>query len=115
MNSKLKYIENWPELAREAKWSAAALAKLCNVSARTLHRHFVKRIGKNTKTWLAEQRQRQAIELLREGSSVKEASIFLGYKQQTNFARRYKYETGSCPSQINSDSSLRPPKLSASD
>ena|ERR1035437_48829 len=98
MNTKLKFIENWPELAREAKWSASALAKLCGVSVRTLHRQWVKQTGKNTKEWLAEQRQRNAHELLCEGSSIKETASSLGYKQPTNFTRKYKNHWGVCPS-----------------
>jgi len=102
--SRLKDIQNWPELARQAKWSAAALAKKCGVSVRTLHRHFLKNMGKNTKTWLAEQRQHNALELLCDGSSIKETAACLGYKQQTNFTRQYKCKTGACPS-------LQPPPL----
>lgn len=98
MNSKLKHIQNWPELACEAKWSAAALAKKCGVSVRTLHRHFLKQMGKNTKAWLAGQRQRKGNELLRNGSSIKETASCLGYKQPTNFARQYKDHWGICPS-----------------
>jgi transcriptional regulator GlxA family with amidase domain len=99
MNTKLNHIQNWPELAREAKWSASVLAKQCGVAVRTLHRHFLKVMDKNTKTWLAEQRQRHAHELLRDGSSVKETASCLGYKQPTNFTRNYKSHWGICPSQ----------------
>lgn len=67
MNARLHHIQNWLELARETNWSAAALAKKCGVSVRTLHRHFLKQMGKNTKTWLAEHRQRHALELLHDG------------------------------------------------
>jgi AraC-like DNA-binding protein len=99
MNTRLHHIQNWPEFAREANWSVAALAKKCGVSVRTLHRHFLKQMGKNTKSWLAEQRQHQAIELLHEGSSIKETAACLGYKQPTNFTRKYKNHWGICPSQ----------------
>ena len=98
VNTKLNHIQNWPELAREVKWSALALAKKCGVSVRTLHRHFLQHMGKNTKTWLAEQRQHNALELLCDGSSIKETAACLGYKQQTNFTRQYKCQTGVCPS-----------------
>ncbi|HXI70049.1 MAG TPA: helix-turn-helix domain-containing protein [Verrucomicrobiae bacterium] len=96
--TKLKHIHNWPELAREAKWSASALSKQCGVSVRTLHRHWVKHMGKNTKTWLAEKRQRNAIILLCDGYSIKETASCLGYKQPNNFSRQYKSQTGICPS-----------------
>ena len=97
-NSRLKYIENWSELAREAKWSASAMAKKCGVSVRTLHRHWLKQTGKNTKAWLAEQRQRNALELLSKGCSVKETSACLAYMQPNNFSRQFKKQTGICPS-----------------
>lgn len=100
---RLKHIQNWPELAREVKWSASALAKKCGVSVRTLHRYFIKHMKKNTKAWLADQRQENAFELLSVGSSsIKETADCLGYKQQTNFTRQYKSQTGICPS-------LKPP------
>jgi len=99
MNTRLNHIRNWPELAREANWSAAALAKMCGVSVRTLHRFFLMKEGKNTKIWMAKQRQRHAIELLGVGSSVKETAFLLGYKQSANFARNFKKHFGVCPSQ----------------
>jgi transcriptional regulator GlxA family with amidase domain len=98
MNSRLHQIQNWAELARQANWSVAALAKKCGVTVRTLHRHFHDKLGRNTKGWLAEQRQRQALELLCLGSSVKETASSLGYKQPTNFTREYKKYWGFCPS-----------------
>jgi transcriptional regulator GlxA family with amidase domain len=105
MNTRLNHIQNWPELARQAKWSAAALAKKCGVSVRTLHRFFLEQMGKNSKNWLAEQRQRQAFELLRDGSSIKETAYCLGYRQSTNFSRGYKNHWGIRPS-------LQSPKVS---
>ena len=98
MNTRLNHIQNWLELAQQANWSAAVLAKKCGVSVRTLHRHFLKQMGKNTKSWLAEQRQCHALELLRDGSSIKETSSCLGYKQPSNFTRKYKHHWGICPS-----------------
>ncbi len=97
-NFRLKHIQNWPELARETKWSASALAKKCGVSVRTLHRHFLQHMGKNTKDWLAEQREHDALELLCDGSSIKETAACLGYKQPNNFTRHYKSRTGISPS-----------------
>jgi AraC-like DNA-binding protein len=99
MNLKLNRINNWLELARKAEWSVASLAKLCGVSRDTLCRHFRKQTGKPTHVWLSEQRQQQAIVLLRDGHSVKETAFHLGYKQQTNFTRKFKISWGACPSQ----------------
>jgi AraC family transcriptional activator FtrA len=99
MNLKLDQIKNWPERAREARWSASALAKQCGVTVRTLHRHFVKQMGKNPKAWLAEQRNHNAIELLCDGSSVKETASCLSYTHPSNFARQFKWQTGYSPSE----------------
>lgn len=98
MNTSLQQIQNWPELARQANWSVDTLAKKCGISVRTLHRHFLKKVGKNTKTWLAEQRQLHALELLHDGASIKETAFVLGYQHPTNFTRKYKIHWGICPS-----------------
>jgi AraC-like DNA-binding protein len=98
MSSYLDRIQNWPELARQANWSATSLAKLCGVSTETVRRHFLAKIGKSTRQWLVEERQRKGVALLRNGSSIKETAVRLGYKQQTNFTRKFKEYWGVCPS-----------------
>jgi transcriptional regulator GlxA family with amidase domain len=98
VHTNLKYIQDWPERARQAQWSVTVLAQQCGVSADTLRRHFLKQMGKSPGTWLTEQRQKRAVELLRDGSSIKETSAYLGYKHQTNFTRKYKEYWGACPS-----------------
>ena len=97
MNTHLHHIQNWPGLARQAKWSASALAAKCGVSVRTLERHFLKQMGKPPKLWLAEQRQLMAIELLRNGSTVKEAAGHAGYGHASTFSREFKKNWGNCP------------------
>jgi transcriptional regulator GlxA family with amidase domain len=42
MNSRVHQIQNWPELARQADWSVALLARNRPVSVRTLERYFLK-------------------------------------------------------------------------
>jgi AraC-like DNA-binding protein len=85
-------------MAQQANWCVAALAKKCVVSRETLRQHFIKHMGKSPRTWLTEQQQRQAIKLLHDGSSIKETASCLGYKQQTNFTRKFKEYWGICPS-----------------
>lgn len=97
MNTKLNHIQNWPELARQAKWSVSAMARLCRVSVRTLERYFLKQMGKRPKAWLAEQRQKLASELLRDGSTIKEAANSIGYQHASTFSREYKKHWGNCP------------------
>jgi AraC-like DNA-binding protein len=98
MNLKLPHIKNWLELARQAKWSASTLAINCGVSVRTLERHFLKQKGQNPKIWLIEQRKGQAIELLREGLSVKEVASVLHYKHPSHLTNDFKKQFGHCPS-----------------
>ena len=99
MNKRLQQIQNWPERAQVAKWSAATLAKDCGVSLRTLQRHFIKEMGKSPKLWLAEQRQLDAVEALKKCSCVKEAASNLGYKHTHHFSRDFKAHWGYCPTQ----------------
>lgn len=98
MNDSLARIHDWPELARQARWSTTALARQCGVSARTLHRFFLKHMGKSPRAWLAEQRYQHAHRLLGEGYSVKEVAANVGYLHQTNFTRQYKNLCGTSPS-----------------
>jgi len=89
MNGKLDEVQNWSELAKEAKWSVVILAKYCGVSARTLERYFLKSIGITPKTWLNEERQVTAIKLRYAGNSVKETAYYLGYRQTSTFSREF--------------------------
>jgi transcriptional regulator GlxA family with amidase domain len=106
MNTRLNHIQNWPGLAQAVNWSALMLAKKCGISVRTLERYFLKQMVKNTKAWLAERRQRRALELLSAGFSIKETASCLGYNQPTNFTGKYKDHWGACPS-------LQPPTVSS--
>jgi len=98
VNKQLQQIDDWETLAANVNWSISDLAKRCGVSTRTLHRYFVRRMGSSTKTWMAKQRQKQAVKLLAHGASIKETSASLGYSLPHNFARQYKSITGVCPS-----------------
>jgi transcriptional regulator GlxA family with amidase domain len=91
-------IQDWTELATEARWSAAAMARNCGVSVRTLERHFLKEIGKRPKAWLAEQRQLQARVFLLKGFSVKETAQSLHYKHPNHLTSSFKSHWGHCPS-----------------
>jgi transcriptional regulator GlxA family with amidase domain len=97
MKKRLDQIQDWPERAQAAKWSAATLAKDCGVSLRTLERHFLKEMGKSPKKWLSDQRQQRANELIRDGSSVKEMAGRLDYKHFTHLSRDYKRHWGCHP------------------
>jgi transcriptional regulator GlxA family with amidase domain len=90
-------IQNWAELAKKANWNAGELARVCEVSLRTLERYFLKQIGVSPKTWLVKERQRQAAELLRAGHSVKEAAGLLCFRSSSHFTNGFKKYWGHCP------------------
>jgi AraC-like DNA-binding protein len=97
MNTKLNHIHNWLELAKQARWSASVLAKLCGVSVRTLERYFLRERNIHPKGWLLEQRHQQASKLLQDGLSVKEAAERLDYKHPSHLTNGLKKHCGYCP------------------
>src|SRR5947207_1188411 len=102
---RLGNIQNWPELGKQSGWCVAALAKKCGVSMRTLQRFFWENMGKPPKIWLVEQRQQQAIELVRKNNaSVKEVAAQLGYKHAHHFSQEFKKHWGVYPTKINRSS-----------
>jgi transcriptional regulator GlxA family with amidase domain len=103
VNTRLNHVQDWVALGRQCNWSVRTLAKSCDVSVRTLERHFLKNMGTNPKLWLAAQRQKQAMELLRDGSSVKATASQLGYRYANHFSREFKGYWGYCPQRANVD------------
>lgn len=108
MNTRLNHIQNWPEMAQQANWSVTKLAGLCSVSVRTMEKYFLKTIGKTPKIYLNDQRQKQAVNLLRDGNSVKGTASRLGYQHAHHFSREFKKQWGCCPTEVNpSDSKVK--------
>jgi AraC-like DNA-binding protein len=97
MNKQLHQIRNWPELAPAAGYRSKTLAGLCKVSVRQLERFFVGKFNKSPHCWLREARLGRAVELLRDGSSVKETAALLGYKAVAHFTRDFKKWSGMSP------------------
>jgi AraC-like DNA-binding protein len=97
VNTRLKYIKDWQELAIKVDWSASRLAQECGVSLRTLERHFRDQLHVSPKTWLVEERDKKAIELLKNGFSIKEAAANTGYQNTSTFCREFKRRQGQSP------------------
>ena len=102
MNYKLNSEQDWQELARQANWRVTRLSKLCNISTRTLEMYFHKHFSIAPKIWLAKQRQQQAVELLRDGSTVKETAAQLGFKHPQHLSREFKKHSGFPPVHVQS-------------
>jgi AraC-like DNA-binding protein len=98
MSQRLSSVQEWQSLAERAQFRAQELASLCQVSLRTLQRHFRQNYGLTVSKWLRDIRLRQAYGLLLQGSSVKEVAYDLGYKQLSHFSRDFKDYFGVSPS-----------------
>ena len=96
-NSPLRAIRNWPQLAHEASYSVSVLAESCNASVRTLERFFLSVFGDTPRRWLKLLRMQRAIELLRDGSTMKETASALGYEDPSHFSREFKHYRGVAP------------------
>jgi len=107
MNSRLHQIQNSPELAQTAGWSAATQVKNSGVLVVTLERYIREDMSKSPKVWIAEQRQHRAVELLRDGRWVKETATSLGYKHASTFSREFMKHSDHYPTR------LGPPKRPA--
>lgn len=93
----LEKVRDWDILARSAKYRASSLAALCQISLRTLERHFQKHYSLKVGQWLKELRMADAYERLQTGQSVKEVAFELGYKQHSHFSRDFKTRFGISP------------------
>ena len=111
MNSKLNHIHDWLKVARRAGWSVKGMAAHCGVSVRSLQRHFVKTMGQTPLAWLNEHRQKHAVKLLQDGSTIKETASELGYNHGTHLTRDFKKHWGCCPTQFNPNSKTEPASL----
>jgi len=88
---------SWEKLAANAQYRPAALAVLCNVSLRTLQRHFQRTYRTTLSEWLNALRLAKAYERIRTGESVKFVAFELGFKQLSHFSRAFKEAHGVPP------------------
>lgn len=88
----------WEHLAGAAKFRLKDLAAMCNVSIRTLQRHFRKEYDLAVSAWLREVRLEQARQMLTRADCVKTVCFDLGYKQQSHFTRDFSRRYGMPPS-----------------
>jgi len=98
MSSRLEYVQQWESLAENAGYRPSDLAALCQISLRTLERHFQKNYGVTVSLWLRELRLGKAYQGLLSGKSVKEVAYEQGYKQVSHFSREFKNHFGVSPS-----------------
>ena len=88
----------WENLATTSQFRLKNLASLCQVSIRTLQRHFRKEYDLAVSEWLREIRLEQARQMLTKADCVKTVCFDLGYKQQSHFTRDFSRRFGMAPS-----------------
>ena len=98
MSRRLEYVQQLESLAVQAGYRPSDLAALCQISLRTLERHFQKNYGVTVSKWMRDLRLGKAYETLKLGKSVKEAAYDHGYKQVSHFSREFKGHFGFSPS-----------------
>ena len=79
---------------------SSTLATLCaraGVSVRTIERVFQKDVGADFASWRRQLRLTKAVELLVMGSSVKEVSFRVGYRQSSAFVEAFRRTFGMTP------------------
>ena len=99
MNARLAKIQDWTKLARQANWSVSKMAEHCGISENTLRRYFRQQFGQTPNQWITDQRFKRAVELIKDGSSIKETASLLGFQHAQTFSREFKKFWGQCPTQ----------------
>lgn len=89
----LDYLDKNPEDNR----SNQELAKLANISERTLSRRSRQDLGMSLSEWRQRLRIVRAISMLEEGRSVESIALDLGYSSASAFIAMFKKQTGSTP------------------
>ena len=90
----------WAEHARSAGYDERRLAMHRQITVRQLQRQFQRDLNRAPEEWLNELRMVDARQLLLEARQVKEVACQLGFKQQSNFFRKFKETYRMTPSQF---------------
>ena len=84
----------------EKVMTADELAKQCGMSGPALEKTVKKYTGHGAMKYYNELKMRRATELLKDGKSVKEVALSLGFSDQNYFSLRYKKWAGVPPSAV---------------
>lgn len=88
---------SWESLAFSCNFRISKLAQVCQVSVRTLQRHFRKHYDLTLREWLRAVRLEKSRVMLPEAGCVKTVAYELGYKQPSHFTRDFKQRFGVPP------------------
>lgn len=97
MVEHLQTVSQWEQLAKDADYSPAKMALLCNVSERHLQRLFKTHIRCTPSRWLRDLQCRLAKELISQGYSNKAAAMELKFASESHLCREFKKVFGTSP------------------
>ncbi len=100
MSSCLDRITDWSARAQACRYSAARLARQCQVSARHLERYFHLQHGLTPHQWLRQLRLRLALKMMQVQTPLKVVAIELGYQNPSHFSHDFKDYFGVRPSRV---------------
>jgi AraC-like DNA-binding protein len=92
------FVQSWTLLAQKSGYCRHRLAKLLQVSTRTLDRYFGKHLSLSVRQWLTESQLVDAYRQIITGKALKEISFDVGFKQHSHFTKRFKARFGVPPS-----------------
>ncbi len=90
----------WRDLAKKARYSVRAYARLCRVSPRQFRRLFHSERGQSPRSALHAARFQEAQRLLLAGRPVKAVAAELGFKHAANFSAWFQAAAGRNPSKF---------------
>jgi methylphosphotriester-DNA--protein-cysteine methyltransferase len=98
MKSRLNWITNWEQRAKEAYYRANALAKDVGVCPQHLRLYILAKEGLTTKVWLQQLSSLESLQSRRDGKSVKAMAYDAGFKNSTHFSRTFRNSNETRPS-----------------
>jgi AraC-like DNA-binding protein len=90
-------VEEWTNLAKQARYDPESLAQLLDVSPRQLRRYTRDLFNNSPQEWLDEQRLIDAAILLQSNDLIKAIAFDLGFKTVSHFSNKFKERFGLSP------------------
>jgi transcriptional regulator GlxA family with amidase domain len=91
-------VQDWAELAKQARYDPEHLARLMRVSPRQLGRYTHELFNNTLQDWLDEQRLADAAAMLSQSDElIKTIAYDLGFKSVSHFSNKFKERYGMSP------------------
>lgn len=100
LSDPAEIAERWEQLAKAAEFRSQNLAKILNVSIRTVQRHFQHHYEMPLHAWLRSVRLNEGFSRIAAGEPIKTVAFDLGYRQLSHFSRAFKTFHGVIPSAV---------------